>query len=115
MPSDSLTTAHASPQDKAVLEAYNSALARTQSLFGAMAAAEGVFRRQHRGVPDRQARYTVALIVSSAAPKQRRTRKSAKTAQPASDATSARPHASAGGEPEPQAHRLWRTAVREES
>jgi hypothetical protein len=54
--------------DQAVVDAYNSSMQKANSVYGAMSAAEAVYRRQQRPFQDRAAiGGSVALIVSRAA------------------------------------------------
>jgi hypothetical protein len=67
--SDGTPTARstAAAEDQAVVDAYNSSMGKTRSVFGAMSAAEAVFRRQQRPAQDRAGiASAVALIVSRA-------------------------------------------------
>jgi hypothetical protein len=67
MPKETATLSPGKADDQAVLDAYNASITKTGSVFGAMSAAEAVFRRQQRPIQDRASiASTVALIVSRA-------------------------------------------------
>jgi hypothetical protein len=67
MPPDAPASESVGADDQAVIDAYNSSMQKASSVYGAMSAAEAVYRRQQRPFQDRATvGGSVALIVSRA-------------------------------------------------